>query len=120
MPLHPEVYYSLPSSLEKLHDIVTTNQSSQRSVTFLAWTYVISRLTLHAEAYSDLPNSFFLVHWFPNRSLSRPYSKEGEPLHVQMVKACLACEYGLLKLLEHLLTQSPRSRIQTSLPTDVR
>ena len=106
-PLHPEVYYSSPSSLEKLHDIVTTHQSSQHSVTFLAWTYVISRLILRAEAYSDIPNSFSLFIGSLNRSLSRSYSNEREPLHVQMVKACLAPEVGLLKLLEHLLTQSP-------------
>ena len=101
------VYYSSPANLEKLHNIVTTHQSSQYCIPFLAWTYVISRLAARAEKQADIPASFSQFLSTLNPPLSRSYSKDREPLHVQMAKACLEPDVGLIKLLEHLLTQSP-------------
>ena len=106
-PSRPDFYCSSPDSLQRLHDIVTSHQSSQYSLTFLAWTYVISRLNTRAEELSEVPASFSSFLTTLNPPLNRPYSKDREPLHVQMVKASLEPEVGLLKLLEHLLTRSP-------------
>jgi len=106
-PSRPDVYYSSPASLEKLHNVVTTHQSSQYCITFLAWTYVISRLAARAEKQPDIPASFSRFFSTLNPSTNRSYSKDREPLHVQMAKACLEPDVGLFKLLEHLLTQSP-------------
>ena len=107
IPSRSDFYCASPSSLQRLHDIVTTHQNSQYSVTFLAWTYVISRLTARAEEVSEIPASFSTFLSTLNPPLNRPYSKDREPLHVQMVKASLEPEVGLFKLLEHLLTRSP-------------
>ena len=106
-PSRPDFYCSLPDSLQRLHDLVTTHQSSQYCVTFLAWTYVISRVTTRAEEISEIPASFSSFLATLNPPLNRPYSKDREPLHVQMVKASLEPEVGLFKVLEHLLTRSP-------------
>lgn len=106
-PSRPDFYCSSPNSLQRLHDIVTTHQSSQHSITFLAWTYVISRLTAQAEKVSEIPASFSSFLSALNPPLNRSYSKDREPLHVQMVKASLEPEVGLFKLLEHLLVGSP-------------
>jgi nuclear pore complex protein Nup188 len=57
-PSRPNFYCSSPNSLQILHDIVTTHQSSQYSVTFLAWTYVISRLTPELKKYPKFQHHF--------------------------------------------------------------
>lgn len=102
-----DVYYASAESLQKIHDLVTTHQDSQYCITFLAWTYVVSRLTARAAETPDLPPSFANLLDVLNPPISRSYSKDREHLHLQMAKACLEPEVGLLKLLEHLLTQSP-------------
>ncbi|KAF9535154.1 hypothetical protein CPB83DRAFT_781281 [Crepidotus variabilis] len=106
-PSRPEVYYASAGSLQKIHDLVTTYQDSQYSITFLAWTYVVSCLTARAAETPNLPPAFSALLDNLNPPINRSYTKDREQLHVQMAKACLEPEVGLLNLLEHLLTQSP-------------
>ncbi|KAF8887259.1 hypothetical protein CPB84DRAFT_1837740 [Gymnopilus junonius] len=74
----------------------------QYACTFLAWTYVLSRL--HARPQKHLKIMPSLNHSQPFWNTSIPLQ---EPAHVQMAKAALEPEVGLLKLVENLLTNSP-------------
>ena len=105
-PSNPDTYHSSPESLRQLHDLVTTHQDSQYSITFLAWAYVISRLSARAADATEIPTSFSTVLDYINPPVNRSFSKDREPLHLQMAKACLEPDVGLLRLLESLLTQS--------------
>ncbi|KAF8967477.1 nucleoporin subcomplex protein binding to Pom34-domain-containing protein [Flammula alnicola] len=106
-PSRKDVYYSSPQSLQKLHDIVTNHADSQYSCTYLAWTYVLSRLSAKAAETSDIPASYQAFFDHINLSIGRSYTKDREPLHIQMAKACLDPEVGLFKLIDSLLTNSP-------------
>lgn len=101
------LYTADPVVLQHLHELVTSNPSSQFACIYLAWTFVVFRFATVAETLSD--------HIFP---LYRPfielilpglqlYSTEREPAHVTMSKTCLESHLGLLQLLLNLLTCSP-------------
>ncbi|KDR84406.1 hypothetical protein GALMADRAFT_237258 [Galerina marginata CBS 339.88] len=106
-PSRRDVYYSSPESLRRLHDIVSSHADSQYACTYLAWTYVLSRLHAKAADTADVPASYQAVLEYINPPAGRSYSKEREPAHVQMAKACLDPEVGLFTLIQNLLTNSP-------------
>ncbi|KAF8178012.1 hypothetical protein BJ912DRAFT_930157 [Pholiota molesta] len=57
-PSRPDVYYASPDSLKILHDLITSHTDSQYSCTYLAWTYVLSRLSAKAAQTTDIPTSY--------------------------------------------------------------
>ncbi|KAF8165907.1 nucleoporin subcomplex protein binding to Pom34-domain-containing protein [Crassisporium funariophilum] len=106
-PTRSDVYHASPASLQRLHNLVTSNANSQYSCTYLAWTYLLSRLSAKAAETPDVPPSFQSFFDYINPPLSRPYSKDREPIHAQMSRACLEPEVGLFKLIKNLLISSP-------------
>jgi nuclear pore complex protein Nup188 len=51
------VYHASPEIL-KQHDLVTMDTGSQYSCTYLAWTYVVSRLSAKATEAPEISESF--------------------------------------------------------------
>ncbi|KAJ3512033.1 hypothetical protein NLJ89_g3758 [Agrocybe chaxingu] len=93
-------YFANPESLKRIHDLITSHTDSQYSCGYLAWTYVVSRITSRAEATLDLPEGYKLFLEYVNPSTNRAR----EPIVAQMTRAVLDPEAGLLKLIENLLT----------------
>ncbi|KAG1896455.1 uncharacterized protein F5891DRAFT_1053940 [Suillus fuscotomentosus] len=104
-PSDKTFYPSSPESLRRIHEIVTSNLSSQHACTHLAWAFVLSRLTSKAGQLKETPESYrgFLDSLHPHHNRS----KEREPSHVLMARAAFSPEAGLFKLLLTLLTTSP-------------
>ncbi len=98
-PQPPNTYLTSPDSLQKLHDLVVSNGDSRFACTYLAWTFVLSRL---ADSPSHIP---FLES--VSNSAGRQFSKSKEPIHSQMLQACLSADAGLFQLILSLLTKSP-------------
>ena len=106
-PSRPDVYHASPESLKGLHDLITANTSSQYSCTYLAWTYVVSRLSAKAAETPEIPASFQSFFDYINPPLTRSYTNDRESIHLQMVKTCLDPDVGLFNLMQTLLTRSP-------------
>lgn len=104
-PSDKTFYLSSPESLRRIHEIVTSNLSSQHACTHLAWAFVLSRLTSKADQMKEVPESYrgFLDSLHPHHNRS----KEREPSHVLMARAAFSPEAGLFNLLLTLLTTSP-------------
>ena len=106
-PSRSDVYHASPASLTRLHDLVITNTGSQYSCTYLAWTYVISRLSAKAAETPSIPASFKPFFDHINPPTTRSYVNDRESIHLQMVKTCLDPDVGLFALMHTLLTCSP-------------
>ncbi|TFK46960.1 hypothetical protein OE88DRAFT_1706649, partial [Heliocybe sulcata] len=99
-------YTTSPESLKRIHEIVTSNTSVQFVCTYMAWTYVLSRLAEAAKAAKEIPEGYKDL-FSTLASSSRVYAKDGQPLHVLMLNACLSPEARLFSRLLDLLTACP-------------
>ncbi|KAF9459152.1 nucleoporin subcomplex protein binding to Pom34-domain-containing protein [Collybia nuda] len=106
-PHGQDFYATSPQSMERIHQIVLSHVDSQNACTYLAWAFVLSRFASKVGELKEIPTSYrpFFETILPH--LNRAYSKDYEPTHVLMSKACLNLEVGLFNLLETFLTQSP-------------
>lgn len=104
-PQDENIYTSSPESLKRIHELVISHSDSQYACTYLAWAFVLSRLTATVTEQKSLPDSYrpFFEPLLPH--LNR--SKEREPIHVLMTRSCLAPEAGLFNMLLTLLRTSP-------------
>jgi nuclear pore complex protein Nup188 len=104
-PQNKDIYTASPDSLKRIHELVVSHTDSQYACTYLAWTFVLSRLTITVTEQKGIPTSYepFFELLLPH--LNR--SKEREPTHVLMTKTCLSPEAGLFNLLLTLLRTSP-------------
>lgn len=100
-PDDKDMYTSSPESLMRIHELVTTHGNPQYACTYLAWTFVLSRLVTNAKNLREIPNSYrpFFDAIIP------PHSRD--PIHVLMSKTCLSPDVGLFDLILMLLTKSP-------------
>lgn len=106
-PSNPDAYYTSPDTLKRLHDIVMSHADTRYACTYLAWTYVVYRLTEVAAQTTNIPEAYQALMSHLNPPAGRSYTKEREPLHALMTKTCLNPEVGLLTLIHNLLTKSP-------------
>ncbi|EEB99452.1 hypothetical protein MPER_00874, partial [Moniliophthora perniciosa FA553] len=106
-PLNKDIYTSSPSALKRIHELVTSNERPQYACTYLAWTFVISRIASTAMELKEIPPSYreLLETLVPH--LGRAYSKDREPAHASMARKCLEPKFGLFHLMLTLLTSSP-------------
>ena len=104
-PNNAELYTSDPTSLKRIHELVISHGDSQYACTYLAWAFVLSRLTEAVTEQKGLPESYkpFFEPLLPH--LNR--SKEREPTHVLMTRTVLDPDAGLFNLLLTLLRTSP-------------
>ncbi|TFK43979.1 nucleoporin subcomplex protein binding to Pom34-domain-containing protein [Crucibulum laeve] len=107
-PARKDIYLASPSSLRRLHEMVTAHATSDYMCVYTAWTYVISRLSAKIGDGKDVPPSYqqFFSSLAP-LALSSSYSKDRQAVHTQMINTCLDPNNGLLELLHGLLTASP-------------
>lgn len=104
-PERKDLYISSSESLKRIHELVTTHSNGQYVCTYLAWAYVLSRMS--AIPLSDIRPEYKSFIDSINSSPNRSYSKDGESTHLQMTKICLEPENNLFALLLTLLTNSP-------------
>ncbi|TFK66505.1 hypothetical protein BDN72DRAFT_730377, partial [Pluteus cervinus] len=106
-PSRKDFYLSSPEALKNLHELILSQANSQYSCIYLAWTYVLSRITAAADQLKEIPSTYqpFFHSLHPQKN--RSYSKDQDSPHVEMCKACLGPDVGLFNLLHSLLTQSP-------------
>lgn len=103
----PQIYWSSPESLKRIHELVVSHGDSHYACTYIAWAFVLSRLHNAAAEIKELPPSYqsFFDSLLPQQGKS--YSKEREPVHALMASTCLDPDVGLFKLMFTLLTTSP-------------
>lgn len=106
-PQRRDFYTSSPESLKRIHELICARGTGQFACTYLAWTFVLSRLCLKAVEIKEVPESYRDFFELVLPQLSRAYSKDHEAVHVVMSQACLEPKSGLLNLMETLLTNSP-------------
>ncbi|KAE9409247.1 hypothetical protein BT96DRAFT_848617 [Gymnopus androsaceus JB14] len=106
-PQRREFYTSSPDSLKRIHELISARGTGQFACTYLAWTFVLSRLCLKAAESKEVPESYRDFFELVLPQLSRAYSKDREAAHVLMSQTCLDPKSGLLSLMQTLLTDSP-------------
>ncbi|KIL58978.1 hypothetical protein M378DRAFT_85691 [Amanita muscaria Koide BX008] len=111
-PENKDMYTASPQSLVRIHEIVTSHSESQYVMTYLAWAYVLSRLTTKAnqllQQSQSIPSSYKPFFDLVNVTTHHDrLSKTAEPVHMLMAKSSLSEGAGLFRLLRMLLTASP-------------
>lgn len=104
-PKDLDIYTADPTSLKRIHELVISHGDSQHACTYLAWAFVLSRLTATVTEQKAMPDTYkpFFEPLLPH--LNR--SKEREPTHVLMTRTVLSPEAGLFNLMLTLLQTSP-------------
>ncbi|KAJ7837373.1 hypothetical protein B0H14DRAFT_3109748 [Mycena olivaceomarginata] len=84
-PKQNDVYTASPRALQRVHELVTSNDEGQYACVYIAWAFVLSRLAATVAELEEIPDTY------------RPaaYSTDREPVHVVMTRACLAPNAGL-------------------------
>ncbi|KAG7099843.1 hypothetical protein E1B28_001650 [Marasmius oreades] len=105
-PANKDFYTSSPKSLQRIHDLVSSREQPQFACTYLAWAFVVSRISSAALQLGKMPDSYrpLLESFLPQLGA---YSKDREPIHVLMSRKCLDPKAGLFPLMSTLLTASP-------------
>ncbi|KAF7302838.1 hypothetical protein MKEN_01245900 [Mycena kentingensis (nom. inval.)] len=98
-PRDPSVYTASPRSLQRIHELVTTNDDGQYVVVYIAWAFVLSRLASAADALDEIPDAY--------KMFFKAIVKDREPAHAVMTRAALVPAAGLFGLLFSFLTDSP-------------
>lgn len=106
-PTDSAIYWSSPESLKRIHDLVISHVHSQFACTFIAWSFVLSRIAKAASETRDLPPTYARFFESLSVQMGRSYSKDKEPIHVLMARTCLQPEAGLFQLMLNILTASP-------------
>jgi nuclear pore complex protein Nup188 len=106
-PVRKDIYTASPECLTRIHELVTMHVSSQYACTYMAWAFVLSRLVAKVTELKEIPDSYrpFFESILPH--LNKTYSKDREPTHVLMSRACLEPQAGFFQLLGSFLTNSP-------------
>ncbi|KAJ7242566.1 hypothetical protein B0H12DRAFT_1211807 [Mycena haematopus] len=106
-PTQQGVYTASPQALQRLHELITSNDEGQYACVYMAWASVLSRLAAAVAELEEIPDNYrpFFESILPH--LQRAYSKDREPVHIVMTRACLAPNAGLFGLMLGLLTNTP-------------
>ncbi|CAK5264819.1 unnamed protein product [Mycena citricolor] len=105
-----ETYTSSPKALMRIHELVTTHEDVHYACVYMAWAFVLSRLsaTILAKGGPDsIPSSYkpFFEKILPQ--IQRSFAKDRDPVHLTMARACLSPQAGLLEFMLGLLTTTP-------------
>ncbi|KAJ7665077.1 nucleoporin subcomplex protein binding to Pom34-domain-containing protein [Mycena polygramma] len=106
-PAEADVYTASPHALQRIHELVTGNDDGQYACVYIAWSFVLSRLAAAVAELEEIPDTYrpFFESILPH--LHRAYSKDREPTHVLMTRACLAPGADLFGFMYRLLTNTP-------------
>ncbi|KAL6307051.1 hypothetical protein BKA93DRAFT_823522 [Sparassis latifolia] len=95
-----EIYWASPDALERIHELVTSHGDSLYACTYMAWTFVLSRITkAMVEMKEKLPAAYM--------NFAQPLCSGRERMHTIMARTCLDPDAGLFKLMLTMLTNSP-------------
>ena len=106
-PRDKEIYWSSPEHLKRIHGLVISQGNSNFSVTYIAWTCLLSCLSKVVMDMKELPNSykgFFDSLIPPNAGM---HSRDAQQAVTLMRNVGLSLDAGLFRLLHTLLTSSP-------------
>ncbi|KAJ4485619.1 nucleoporin subcomplex protein binding to Pom34-domain-containing protein [Lentinula aciculospora] len=106
-PQRRDFYTASPESMKRIHELIYAGGTGQYVCTYMAWTFVLSRLCAKAVESKEVPESYRAFFELVLPQLNRAYSKDREAVHVLMSRACLEPKSGLLSLMKTLLTDSP-------------
>ncbi|KAJ3787715.1 nucleoporin subcomplex protein binding to Pom34-domain-containing protein [Lentinula aff. detonsa] len=108
-PQRSDLYTASPDSMKRIHELIYAGGTGQFACTYMAWTFVLSRVCAKAMEIKEVPESYrsFFELVLPQLNKDKGYSKDREAVHVLMSRACLEPKSGLLSLIETLLTKSP-------------
>ncbi|KAI0650892.1 nucleoporin subcomplex protein binding to Pom34-domain-containing protein [Trametes meyenii] len=106
-PADKDIYWASPDSLKKIHHTVISQGNSNFACTYVAWTFVLSRISQTALELKEIPNSYkgFFDSLIPQDDGG--YAKDGIRAFELMGKVGLNPEAGLFRLMLTLLTTSP-------------
>ncbi|KAI0638631.1 hypothetical protein C8Q77DRAFT_1154251 [Trametes polyzona] len=106
-PSDKDIYWASPDHLKRIHQAVISQGNSNFACTYIAWTFVLSRISRTALDLKEIPNSYigFFDSLIPKDSGG--YSKDGIRAFELMAKVGLNPDAGLFRLLLTLLTTSP-------------
>ncbi|KAI0371460.1 hypothetical protein BV20DRAFT_965197 [Pilatotrama ljubarskyi] len=106
-PADTEIYWSSPDSLKRIHQAVISQGNSNFACTYIAWTFVLSRISQTALELKEIPNSYkgFFDSLIPQEAGG--YTKDGVRAFELMAKIGLGPDAGLFRLMLTLLTSSP-------------
>ncbi len=102
-----DIYWASPESLKRIHQAVISQGNSNFACTYVAWTFVLSRISHTALELKEIPNSYiaFFDSLIPKDGGG--YTKDGIRAFEVMAKIGLSPDAGLFRLLLTLLTTSP-------------
>ncbi|KAJ7194771.1 nucleoporin subcomplex protein binding to Pom34-domain-containing protein [Mycena pura] len=106
-PKDTDVYTASPRALQRIHELVTSNDDGQYSCIYLAWAFVLSRFAAAAHKQEEIPDSYRSFFELIVPQLHSAYSKDREPMHTIMTRTCLMPDVGLFSLMLSFLTDSP-------------
>ncbi|KAI0658630.1 hypothetical protein C8Q70DRAFT_993204 [Cubamyces menziesii] len=101
------IYWADPDSLKRIHQTVISQGNSNFACTYIAWTFVLARISRIALELKEIPNSYktFFDSLIPQDGGG--YSKDGIRAFELMRTVGLSPDAGLFKLMLTLLTTSP-------------
>lgn len=101
------LYISSPNALLEIHDIINSDTNSQFAATYLAWAHVLSSIDKKAKTMDLTTVMPEYRKVFDMITPTSSYTKNPEPVYLEMTKACVSPQAGLFTLLRDLLTKSP-------------
>ncbi|PFH50408.1 hypothetical protein AMATHDRAFT_40867 [Amanita thiersii Skay4041] len=101
-PVKKDFYIASSDSLKRIHELVMAHADGQYAVIYLAWAYVLSRLSAKSAEMQDIP-----APYRPFFDIIKPPTPKTDPIHTLMVNNCLAGDAELFRLLLRILTTSP-------------
>ncbi|TRM67890.1 nucleoporin subcomplex protein binding to Pom34-domain-containing protein [Schizophyllum amplum] len=102
-PANQDTYVSSPESLQRIHNLVMAGDNSMFSLTFMAWSLVLTKLAEKMQGMNQVPASYVP---FLQVLVGGTGTKDREPITTAMARASL--DGGdLFILLNELLTNSP-------------
>ena len=94
-------YLASDDCLKKLHELISSHTDSRYACIYFVWAFLLCRLSNS----NDSIQTSFLETLSTSDDQQNPANRK--PVYLQMLKACLSPDAGLLQLIFSLLTKSP-------------
>lgn len=107
VPGRDPLYTDSPEHLARLHELVLEHPHSQYACVYLAWAFVLQRLTAVKAQTKDVPVAYQAFFRTLPPKADRSYAIDADSVHRFMARRCLEPEAALFGLMHGLLTQSP-------------
>ncbi|EIN11025.1 hypothetical protein PUNSTDRAFT_119839 [Punctularia strigosozonata HHB-11173 SS5] len=105
-PADPSFYAHDPQSLTQLHELLTSSGHPQYSCIYMAWSFVLSRLSEKVAVAKEVPERYRAFFESVRQKLGSRYT-DREPVHILMARRALGPDVGLFQLMLDMLLMSP-------------